>query len=369
MRDGELEFMKQYLYELSCIMPFLVCLLWSVILGLGLKEGRRSKRMLWYFSLACTLLYFCHSLNFSSLVDGFPAWSQCLYYTCNLAVYPLFYIYINSLTTAESRRRFLPLVLAPALLIGLVSLLLEINGKYLTSISGIIAILFAIEVILTGVFGFRNLILYRRKIANFYADTDERALPSLTGLLILLLVTAAISSAANLVGRDFFNGKLLLALPSFLFSALLFSIFHWGYKCLYSADDLTDAFRAEAPEETLPQPEQIQHQERLYASICTAMEQQRLFLKPDFKITDLVRTVGSNRTYISNCINRGSGKSFSDFVHSYRIRHAISLMEKGEQSLCDIAVQSGYLDGNAFYKAFSRIMGKSPSAWIREHCK
>ena len=84
--------MGQYLYELFCVLPFLVCLLWSIILGLELRSIRRPVFVLWTFSIVCTLLYFCHSLHFSNLVQEVPAWSDCLYIACNLTVYPPFHL-------------------------------------------------------------------------------------------------------------------------------------------------------------------------------------------------------------------------------------------------------------------------------------
>lgn len=355
--------MEQYFYELFCLLPFLVCLLWSVILGMELRSRRKSLVVLWAFSVVCTLLYFCHSLNFSSFVREAPLWSECLYIACNLAVYPLFYIFVHTLTDGNFRKALL-LILVPAVLAGALSAVTSICGGSLLLLKKIASVVFALEVIQTGIFGIRGLIRYRRRVANYYADIEGRALPALMTLLVLLLVTALISTGANLIGKEYFDGKILLAVPSVLFSSLLFCIFHWGWTCRYSAEDLVaessgGPFEAEFKVDDIPQ-------DVLYSSILKVMDEKLLFLKPDLKITDLVSEVGSNRTYVSNCINRNSGTSFSEFVHGYRIRYAISLMEKGKTSMSEIAVLSGYLDGNAFYKAFSRMQGKSPSAWMKE---
>lgn len=365
--------MGQYLYEIFCILPFLVCLLWSIILGIDSRHKGRAVKVLWQFSIACTLLYFCHSLHFSSTVLAEPGWSRCLYLACNLAVYPLFYLYIRSLTSTRIQKRLFPLLLVPSAVIAVTSCLLVIlsssthgPGDFdeLELVGDITAIIFAVEVALTGIFGIRDLGRYRRKVANFYTDTEERAMPALNTFFILFIITAIISMGANLIGKDFFKGKLLLAVPSVLFSSFLFGIFHWGYKCRYGAADMAADIRAGESMEDKPAHEDLTQQDVLFSAVCDVMERKMLFLQPDLKITDLLPEVGSNRTYISNCINRKSGKSFSEFVHSYRINHAISLMQKGENSLSEIAVLSGYLDGNAFYKAFSRRMGMSPSAWL-----
>lgn len=358
--------MRQYLYELCSLLPFLVCLFWSIMLGADSIRGRKSGRNLWLFSMACTVLYFCHSLNFSSHVTEVPLWTQSVYLMCNLAVFPLFYIYICSLTRLEGPSKLLPMILLPALLAGIVSAVTAVLGGSLSVIRRVASVIFALEVIQTGVFGILGLVRYRRKVANFYADTGERALPALMTLLILFFATAVVSTAANMIGKEFFNGTLLLAIPSCVFSALLFCIFFWGYRCRYGAEDMNSDIASNVLPDERQNAGNPPQQDMLFSSVCEVMERDRLFLKPDLKITDLLPEVGSNRTYVSNCINRNSGKSFSEFVHSYRIDYAISLMREGNHPLSEIAVLSGYLDGNAFYKAFSKIQGKSPSAWLKE---
>lgn len=359
--------MRQYFYDLFCLLPFLVCLFWSIILGVDSKRRYHSSRNLWYFCLACTALYFCHSLSFSSHIQEVPFWSQCVYLTCNLMVYPLFNIYICSLTRLEGTSKLLLMTLIPALLVGIVSGVTVVRGGSLSVIKRVASVIFALQVIQTGVFGMLDITRYRSKVANFYADTEERALPSLMMLVILFLVTAVISIAANIIGKNFFNGTILLAIPSCLFSALLFSIFHWGYRCSYSAEDMASDIAVQAFSYERKNIENLPQQDILFSSICNVMEMKQLFLKPDLKITDLLPEVGSNRTYVSNSINRNSGKSFSDFVHSYRIGYAVSLMQERKYPLSEIAALSGYRDGNAFYKAFSKIQGKSPSKWMEEH--
>lgn len=356
--------MRQYLYELFCLLPFLVCLFWCIVLGADLKRSRKSGRILWLFSIACALLYFCHSLSFSNHVTDVPVWSQCVYLICNLAVYPLFYIYICSMTRLEGPSKWLPMILLPALLAGIISGLTAAFGGDLAVIKRMASVIFALEVLLTGVLGIIDIVRYRRKVANFYADTEERALPALMTLMVLFLVTALVSTGANIVGKEFFKGTILLAIPSCLFSTLLFCIFFWGHKSRYGAEDMASDIDADAHPDERENTDNPPLHDQLYSSVCNVMLEKRLFLKPDLKLTDLLYEVGANRTYISNCINRNSGKSFSEFVHSYRIEYAISLMREGDHQLSEIAELSGYRDGNAFYKAFSRVMGKSPSAWL-----
>ena len=67
----------------------------------------------------------------------------------------------------------------------------------------------------------------------------------------------------------------------------------------------------------------------LFAKICDAMESSRLYLNPDLRMEDLISVCGSNRSYISGCINQVTGLSFPEFVNSYRVHYAQMLLSEG----------------------------------------
>ena len=88
--------MQNTLHAIFSTLPFACCLLWSVLTAEA--AGRRkigALRVLTAFAVACTLLYFCHAVFFNG--DEVPV-VLALYRCANLAVYPLFWLYIRSLT-------------------------------------------------------------------------------------------------------------------------------------------------------------------------------------------------------------------------------------------------------------------------------
>ena len=106
----------------------------------------------------------------------------------------------------------------------------------------------------------------------------------------------------------------------------------------------------------------------LFAKICDAMESSRLYRNPDLRMEDLVSVCGSNRSYISGCINQVTGLSFPEFVNSYRVHYAQMLLSEAGSgmSLGDIAAQCGYGSHSAFARNFKKMTGKAPSEWIPE---
>ena len=46
-------------------------------------------------------------------------------------------------------------------------------------------------------------------------------------------------------------------------------------------------------------------------------------------------------------------------LHEIRIRHAVAMMQQGEQDIEKIAVQCGYCSKKYFFEAFKRTTGQS----------
>ena len=79
--------------------------------------------------------------------------------------------------------------------------------------------------------------------------------------------------------------------------------------------------------------------------------------------------MGSNRTYVSQWFNRECGQTFSDYINTWRIEEAKSLLLAAEAapSLSEIAEEAGFSSESAFFRNFYARTGLSPLAWLKEH--
>lgn len=83
--------------DIVLTLPFFVCFFWSLTLLVDYRKNDRSKKILLLFMSLSALLYAGHAFYFSmdkkvyTLIDPFYTFS-------NLAVFPLFLVYIRSLT-------------------------------------------------------------------------------------------------------------------------------------------------------------------------------------------------------------------------------------------------------------------------------
>ena len=109
------------------------------------------------------------------------------------------------------------------------------------------------------------------------------------------------------------------------------------------------------PADTPPDP-------ALMNRICELMENQKLYLNEELKIADVASALGTNRAYISDCINSTRGCSFTQFVNTYRIKHAKHLLQsRPDIKLIEVWTSSGFSTERTFLRTFKSVTGMTPS--------
>ena len=100
--------------------------------------------------------------------------------------------------------------------------------------------------------------------------------------------------------------------------------------------------------------------QQLYRQLCELMKQPDVFTDPDTNQDTLARMLGTNRTYIHDAIRECADQTPSDFINSYRLRHATHLLSTTNDSVGLIAELCG-LSRRTFYRLFSETYAMSPS--------
>lgn len=63
------------------------------------------------------------------------------------------------------------------------------------------------------------------------------------------------------------------------------------------------------------------------AEVQRLFEEDKIYLNPKLKLSDVALAVGTNRTYLSRYFNRQNGQTFYDYVNTYRIQYAENLLK------------------------------------------
>ncbi len=108
----------------------------------------------------------------------------------------------------------------------------------------------------------------------------------------------------------------------------------------------------------------VQTDDGLMQRICQLMEENRLFLDSDLKLSDVASALGTNRNVVSNSINQQRHCSFSQFVGEYRVRYAQQLMlDHPEMKMTEVWIKSGFATESSFFRMFRSVTGMTPTEW------
>lgn len=100
--------------------------------------------------------------------------------------------------------------------------------------------------------------------------------------------------------------------------------------------------------------------------ITDLFENEKIYLNPNLKVSDIAAAIGTNRTYISAYFNKETQCTFYDYVNRYRIEYACKLLENSDEKILQIAELSGFNSAQAFIRVFTKIKGISPSKYRKE---
>lgn len=92
------------------------------------------------------------------------------------------------------------------------------------------------------------------------------------------------------------------------------------------------------------------------------------FMAQGTNIEDLARSLGINRTYVSNYINDTYCLNFNTWINSLRTAEAQKIMKDNPNiSIGQVAIMTGYADITHFSKQFKLHTGINPSKWKRNN--
>ena len=363
-------------------LPMIVCGVLSVLIALRLYDSRNLAMVrLLLFMVTATVLYLAHCIYFNRLTAVVPL-TDTFYCFCNPAVFPIYFLYIEELTEYRPNRWRQALCLAPSLLcamtVGLLYLLMDnqetaffvqryLYGNEFASLSGlawwqglchvVVRIVFALQIPLVLYFGFSRITAYNAVVESNYSNIEGKRIVRVKTLLVLFAVTSLVAFVFNIIGRQRFVGELdPLSFPAVLFSVLLLLIGHVGLNQQFSVRDID--------EEVFQKPESLETSadSKLLERIRMLVNDEKIFLYPNLKVSDLAVRLHTNRNYIYHAINVEMGTSFSDFINSQRIDYASKLLEaRPELSINDVMTKSGFTSSSAFYRNFKKFKGITPT--------
>ncbi|MFV0310950.1 MAG: helix-turn-helix domain-containing protein [Dysgonomonas sp.] len=104
---------------------------------------------------------------------------------------------------------------------------------------------------------------------------------------------------------------------------------------------------------------------KLYEELANLMRNEHIYKQNDLTKEKLAALLNTNRTYLSQVINKYSGLSFTHFINSFRIEDAVHVLSDPNNDIPLKALSSdiGFNSTTTFYTAFQSSVGMTPSLY------
>lgn len=142
--------------------------------------------------------------------------------------------------------------------------------------------------------------------------------------------------------------------------ALWMIVSYFVYKHETVIDELNDVECNEVEKMVCLERKDERTQSELSEAVRKLFEDDKLYLNPRLKLSDVARKVGTNRTYLSRFFNQENGQTFYDYVNQLRVRHAEKLLANSSLPITLIADEAGFNSLSTFRRVFNSYYHCSP---------
>lgn len=362
-------------------------LIFSLYLFFSKEEAIRGKNFLGFFMLILAYNGF-ETFSWSSGID-FPylrLFFECFSFTLIFGVGPSLFHYVKSLTREDQPPNITPSIYWPVMIRATVRLFIiayAVLWNFDLGITGVsppdvdlwdVRIAEPLSVLVFAVYLFISFKELKKFKANraaaltYHPIHKEIVLKWLRIFLNCMLFFVAVWSATVLApllfdvayGPHFYFVEVLLV---FMIYYIAFaSYYRTKVVFVHPQKSASNFVNSISPEEM----------EMHAASIKNAMERDKLFLDPALTVGKLGDFVQLSPKLVSAVLNNYFGKSFNDFINSYRVEEVkVSLFDsrKCHLTITGIALECGFNSQATFQRAFKNNIGVSPRKFVAAHAE
>jgi AraC-like DNA-binding protein len=370
--------------DIPLILVIFQSLLFSILLLTANLGRRQANFFLAMFLLAIgidafdSLIYWSPSIKVAYL-DG----AVHIFYWLKFSVYlaaPMLFFYVKSMIDPDFKLHWryavhmLPLLVFPLFIIGLYTSLTPEERVLGITQFGLLykEPVFQMHLWMRhflyvgyGIGCFYLLFQYKNRLKQHYSNLeniDMFWLQMLIGGFLMIWVWVFISYLLTLVNSSQWIGNLIGI------SGNIFSFVFVNALVLYSMAHATIGYRKVLPaeEEKSNPPEPEKYDPLIMTKLNQLMKDKELYLDPEFTLEQLADISEIPVRKISAAINRDAGQNFFDYINSYRVQKAASILasRSNKTSMLDVMADAGFNSKSTFYRAFKKFMDMTPTDYV-----
>ncbi|MCG8305895.1 MAG: helix-turn-helix domain-containing protein [Cytophagales bacterium] len=370
----------QMLITLATLSPVFINITGGVYLLFMSGKAYPNRRLLAFFMMNSALLFAGHFLFFHGYVNRYRHYDFTFLFAL-LSFFPLYYFYVKRVFYTGSNDRFSFLHFVPAIIISTAAFTLAtvigLPGfkTYFFKMAGMAELSTDLQRVLYRVYQLARsihivqVILYSlaivfhitvniRRLKDYFSnanDLNTKSFVLINGLFLIFMIVSGLFT--TIAGRGFFyDSVVVLGVSGLVFSLAHLMVCLHGIK--QSPIDIQMPANEAGDTALNNNRQQIEQQLLLY------FEEQKPWLKPGLTIWDVAMHLGTNKTYLSEVINKRLNFNFNDFVNHYRYLESERIMKHDAAqslSLQAIAWQAGFGSEASFARTVRKHSGLSPS--------
>jgi len=348
-------------------------------------------------ALLLALLIFITGYHRTTYTIGFMEWYDTYRNTkinywliaLSLAVGPLLYFYVKSITTPNFRFKkkdvyhFVPVTLFVIYKISIFIydaslpgfdetqngyLKIHLDEKYVQPLVGIVE---SLQMLLYLTFTLQLYYAYKKKIQHFFSNTYAIELNWIRNFLFIYSFLFLYSIFEGVIGDLIVDLHWTQRWWYQFFSAL--AIIYIGIKEYFTDTNTLKNLNFEvipsSEKKTLDAPKDNSILENK-TKLEQFMNEEKPFLNPDLNLKELSKMLKISVPVLSETINSGFQKNFNDFINGYRVKAVQDMLKEGKQkqlSLLGIAHECGFNSKATFNRVFKKLTNSSPSEYAMQH--
>ena len=358
----------------------------------GYSEQRNDSKWLGFFISLCGL-YICPFMLGYAGWYTIKAYREFLFFVPFQQLYligPVLYIYTRTLLNKEFKLQNTDyLHFLPAVLYMVYSLIIVITDKLLLDafyfyadgrdkdlafwyqMAGLISMLYYLWISLKYYQAYRNFALQE---VSFADEIDYKWIRNFLIAFAIILILRVFFFVLNPEWGQFGSKYWYYLCFSILFLYIAIAGYSSTVRSISMADLKLETI-SEMPETDEHQKQESTEEERLdidfwKEKILEQIEVQQIYTDPNLSLTELAKTIQTNRSILSSVINQGFGMNFNDFINSKRVEAVILKLEDGEHlkhTLLSIALDSGFNSKATFNRAFKKYSSMTPKQYIDQN--
>ncbi|MEM6516154.1 MAG: helix-turn-helix domain-containing protein [Bacteroidota bacterium] len=212
---------------------------------------------------------------------------------------------------------------------------------------------------------------YRKKIKQYFSNIYKLELNWLLSFLILFSLSFIYNVVQGVINVFFVSLNYEQRWWLNLFMAML--TIYIGVKGYFTDTSklkrLSFSFtpNKEAIPEIVKDASSKSYSERDIQTVRNLMELEKAYLNPELNLSELAEKANMSRAQLSEIINSNFNKNFNDFVNSYRVEAFKDMLKDNrhkELSLLGIAQDCGFNSKATFNRVFKKLTTTSPTEYL-----